>query len=125
MEVAGAEDRFGDLSTRVGDAVRGLLSRPQRPTAIFAFCDAVARAAYRTLSELGMRIPDDVSIIGFDDDPMAEWLNPGLTTVRQPFAEMGRVAMEMLCRLMDNSHLPVEHQVLPVELIMRGSTAAV
>ena len=122
LDLQAEQDRLGDWSGRVGEGVKELMSRPAPPTAFFASCDAVARAMYRTLAQLGLRIPQDLSVIGFDDDPLAEWLEPGLTTIRQPFAEMGRVAMEMLCRHMDASAHPVTRKVLAVELIVRGST---
>ena len=121
MDVLNDQSRFDDLSGNVGKCLAELMSRPVRPTAIFCFCDSVARSAYRSFSQMGIRIPDDVSIIGFDDDPMAEWLTPGLATIRQPFAEMGRVAMELLCRRIDDAHSPVERRVLPVEFIQRAS----
>src|SRR5690606_38937443 len=94
-----------------------------RPTAIFCSSDGVARPAYRSLSALGLQVPKDISLVGFDDDPIAEWLPSPLTTVRQPFHEMGLSAIELLCRRMDNADAPVEHSVLPVELIRRASAA--
>lgn len=116
-------DRMGDWSGQIDQCVRALMNGPSRPTAIFCSCDGVARPAYRTLAAMGISVPGDVSIVGFDDDPIAEWVSPPLTTVRQPFHEMGRVAIELLCRQMDHPEQPAEHQVLPVELIRRGSTA--
>ena len=124
LDLQAGMDRMGDWSARIDVCVRDVMGRPNPPTAIFFSCDAVARTAYRTLLQMGLRIPQDVSVMGYDDDPLAEWLTPGLTTVRQPFLGMGQAAMEMLCRRMGNSHLPVEHQVLPVELVNRGSVAA-
>lgn len=122
LDLQAEQDRLGDWSASVAKCLGDLMARPSPPTALFASCDAVARAMYRTLSQLGLRVPQDISIIGFDDDPLAEWLEPGLTTIRQPFAEMGRVAMEMLCQQMDKPNHPVARQVLPVQLITRGST---
>ena len=119
------KDRLGDWSARVDECVRSVMSRPKPPTAIFCSCDAVARSAYRALAALGLRIPDDISVIGFDDDPLAEWLTPGLTTIRQPFPEMGQVALDLLGTRMSNPHSPAEHRVLPVALIQRGSIARV
>lgn len=116
-------DRLGDWSSQIDNCVRTLMLSPDRPTAIFCSCDGVARPAYRSLTALGLRVPEDVSVVGFDDDPIAEWLPPPLTTVRQPFHEMGRVAADLLCKQMEDSRQPVEHHVLPVELIRRGSTA--
>lgn len=118
------KDRLGDWSGRIDECVRQLMGREDRPTAIFCSCDAVARTAYRTLAAMGLRVPGDVSVIGFDDDPLAEWLTPGLSTVRQPFMAMGQAAMELLTLQMTHPNSPVEHRSLPVELVMRGSTAA-
>ncbi|HRG14472.1 MAG TPA: LacI family DNA-binding transcriptional regulator [Pseudomonadota bacterium] len=75
-----------------------LLSRTPRPTAIFAFNDEMASGVYRAAYSLGLRIPDDVSVIGFDDSPLASRLWPTMTTVRQPIREMGRRAAAMLLR---------------------------
>jgi DNA-binding LacI/PurR family transcriptional regulator len=117
------QDRLAEWSDRVDSAVQDLVNRSDPPTAIFCSCDAVARAAYRTMQRSGLRVPEDISIIGFDDDPIAEWLSPGLTTIRQSFSDLGRVAMEMLWKRMENPHAVIEHQVLPVVLIQRGSVA--
>ena len=114
---------LGDWSQRAMAGTRELMTRSAPPTAIFCSCDAVARAAYGVLGEMGLRIPEDVSIVGFGDDPLAQSLVPALTTVREPYEEMGRVAMEMLGKRMDNRYMAVEHVVLPVELVMRESVA--
>jgi len=118
------QDRMAQWTERVDAGVQKLIALATPPTAIFCSCDAVARWAYRTLQRAGWRIPEDVSIIGFDDDPVAEWVSPGLTTIRQSFTEMGQAAMEMLWKRMENPQAAVEHRVLPVQLIQRGSTAA-
>ena len=96
----------------------------ERPTAIFASCDAIARDVYAALGRLGLMVPRDVSVIGFDDDPLAAALVPGLTTVRQPFADMGRAAFEMLHRRLLDPAAPVEHRLVPVALVERASLAA-
>ncbi len=124
MDLGVEKDPLGDWSVRVDECTRKLMGAGNRPTAIFCSCDAVARSAYRTLSQLGLNVPGDVSVIGFDDDPLAEWLAPGLTTVRQPHLAMGRAAMDLLSARMANPQGGVEQQVLPVELIRRGSVAA-
>jgi DNA-binding LacI/PurR family transcriptional regulator len=124
VDIAPGTDRLGDWSDRVAVSTRDLMSKPDAPTAIFFSCDAVARAAYRVLGQMGLSIPGDVSLVGFDDDPLTQWLNPLLTTVRQPFEQMGRAAMELLCERIDSPDAPVQHRVLPVELIVRESTAA-
>lgn len=123
IDLQSEQDRLGDWSAQVDAGVREIMARPVKPTAFFFSCDGVARLAYRTFSQMGLRIPEDVSIIGFDDDPLAEWLTPGLTSIRQPFADMGLAAMEILARQMEDPQAQVERRVLPVELVKRGSIA--
>mgnify|MGYP000894764861 FL=1 len=118
------EDLLADWSEMVRQAADGLLGGPERPTAVFCSCDAVARACYRTCAALGLRIPQDVSLVGFDDDPLAEWLSPPLTTVRQPFTEMGQAAMRLLQERLAGREAKSETVTLPVEWVGRGSTAA-
>jgi LacI family transcriptional regulator len=73
-----------------------LLSMPQRPTAIFAGNDETAAGVYRTAYLRGLKIPDDLTVVGFDDSPLASRLCPSLTTMRQPIRDMGRIAAEKL-----------------------------
>ncbi|GIJ29697.1 alanine racemase [Micromonospora qiuiae] len=77
-------------------ATRTLLSRPEAPSAIICMNDRLAFGAYQALGEVGLSIPDDISVISFDDDPIASWLRPGLTTAALPHEEMGRKAVELL-----------------------------
>jgi LacI family transcriptional regulator len=116
------KDRFADWDEIVGQAVTALLQLESRPTAVFCSCDAVARACYRVCAALRLKVPEDVSLVGFDDDPLAEWLTPALTTVRQPFREMGRTAMELLLTQLTKRAARPENVVLPVEWVERGST---
>src|SRR5260370_41175330 len=107
------------------DMVWELLRTAPRVTAIFAFNDISALDAIRALREAGKRIPEDVSVIGFDDIQSAAFQNPGLTTIRQPLREMGMTAAETLvCRISSpkNSEYPKSIVVEP-ELIVTGSTA--
>ena len=107
-----------------GAQTRGNTRRPPRPTVIFCSCDAVARACYRFCAENRLRIPGDISLIGFDDDPMAEWLTPGLATVRQPFADIGATAMRLLeAQLAGADPATQGHHAMPVEWVGRGSLA--
>ncbi len=124
VDLCSHHDRLGDWSAQVDSAVTDLMSRPNPPTGIFFSCDAVARTGYRTLAKLGLSIPTDVSVVGFDGDPLSEWLSPPLTTVRQPFMEMGKEAIDLLCKQMADPSARAEARVLPVELIERGSVAA-
>ncbi|HEU5088450.1 MAG TPA: substrate-binding domain-containing protein, partial [Roseiflexaceae bacterium] len=98
-----------------------LLALPDPPTAIFASNDEMAFGAMEAIRNRGLRIPDDISIVGFDDIPQAASVYPPLTTVRQPLADMGRVATRMLLQLVDDLNAPAEPVLLPTELIVRQS----
>ena len=103
------------------------LLKSGRPfSALFAFNDISALGAIRALREAGRRIPQDVSVIGFDDIQSAAYQNPGLTTIRQPLRQMGMTAAETLVRRINapqNAEYPKNIVVEP-ELVVRGSTAA-
>lgn len=100
-----------------------LLALPEPPTAIFAGNDTQALGAYRALYERGLRVPEDVSVVGFDDLPYAALVTPALTTVRQPLLEMGRVATSMLLRLIAGDEVESLRVELATPLIMRESCA--
>jgi LacI family transcriptional regulator len=104
-------------------AAVALLDAGERPTAIFAFNDQLAIGAMRAADERGVRVPEDLSVVGFDDTAEAEIVTPGLTTVRQPLAEMGRMAVSLLTRLLGNQRLEALHVELATRLIERQSTA--
>ncbi|HEV7297990.1 MAG TPA: GntR family transcriptional regulator [Tepidisphaeraceae bacterium] len=125
VDLLADKDRLGDWSAHIEKAVSDLMSRPTPPTAVFFSCDGVARPGLRAMLRMGIRVPHDVSIVGFDDDPIAEWLQPGLTTVRQPFAQMGEAAIDLLCKLIADPNAKVEHHTLPVQLVERGSVGPV
>ncbi|MFC7534186.1 LacI family DNA-binding transcriptional regulator [Actinoplanes sp. GCM10030250] len=103
-------------------AARELLDVADRPTAIVAFNDKMAVGATRAAGERGLRVPDDVSIAGFDDIDVSRAMQPMLTTVRQPLAEMGRMAVTLLSRLLERHELDALHVELATELVVRGST---
>ena len=84
-----------------------LLSRTPRPTAIFAGNDETAAGVYRTAYLRGLKIPDDLTVIGFDDSPLASRLCPSLTTMRQPIRDMGRVAAEKVIAKIGGNLAPV------------------
>jgi LacI family transcriptional regulator len=116
----------GDFQQPAGFAcAQTLLAVPDRPTAIFASNDVMAFGVMEAVRDRGLRIPDDVSIIGFDDIPQAATVNPPLTTVRQPLAEMGARATQMLLALILNPDRAAQRIELPTELILRASTRAV
>jgi LacI family transcriptional regulator len=105
-------------------AASELLSLARPPSAIFAFNDQLAIGAMQAALERGLRVPDDLSIVGFDDTAEAELVVPPLTTVRQPLAEMGRMAVSLLVRLLENQSFEALHVELATQLIVRGSTAS-
>jgi LacI family transcriptional regulator len=101
-----------------------LLSLPTPPTAIFASNDLMAFGVLQAAGERGLRVPDDLSVIGFDDIPHALMVHPRLTTVHQPLDQMGRVSVRMLLDLIENPQKPPRHLTLGTRLILRESTAA-
>jgi DNA-binding LacI/PurR family transcriptional regulator len=109
------------------EATKKLLAARIPFTALFAFNDISAMGAIRALREAKLRIPQDVSIVGFDDIQSAQYQNPGLTTVRQPMREMGRLAAEILLRRIRRPDAGAKQPELMVEpqLIVRGTTCAV
>lgn len=78
--------------------MKALLQQPNRPTAVFAANDQIAIALYRAAASIGLRVPDDLAVVGFDNLDLAEQLDPTLTTVAQPFLEIGRAAAEILLK---------------------------
>ena len=103
-------------------ATERLLAVPDRFTAIFAFNDVSAIGAIRAIREAGLRVPEDISVIGFDDVQSAAFQNPALTTIRQPLHDMGVLAARSLLEQIGGHDLPRQIVVDP-ELIVRGSTA--
>jgi DNA-binding LacI/PurR family transcriptional regulator len=114
---------YGDGKPEGGvQAVESLLALPKPPTAVFCFNDFSAVGALRRIHASGLRVPDDISLVGFDDINIAQYAEPPLTTVRQPKAHMGRLAFEILVKLLAGSDS--EHCIkVPGELIVRESTA--
>ncbi|WP_243230747.1 LacI family DNA-binding transcriptional regulator [Microbacterium sp. CIAB417] len=98
-----------------------LLDVADRPTAVFAANDLSAIEMIRVASERGLRVPEDLSVVGFDDIPEASSHAPQLTTVRQPLPAMGAAAVRILLGMLDGGE--PEHVRMPAELIVRGSTA--
>jgi LacI family transcriptional regulator len=119
-----------DHVVRVGnplevDALQSLFQREDRPTAIFAWADDVAIASMDLLASMGLRCPQDFSIVGFDSLDICNRCRPGLTSVAQPISEMAATAVRLLSQLVKGK-TPVTRQVLfPLRLDVRGSTAPV
>jgi LacI family transcriptional regulator len=105
------------------DAAGSLLDLPEPPTALFAFSDSIAIGAMDAARERGVRVPEDLSVVGFNDEPFATFVSPRLTTVRQPLAQMGRTAVALLLRLLAPSRPGPLQIELPTRLVVRGSTA--
>jgi DNA-binding LacI/PurR family transcriptional regulator len=105
------------------EAARELLALPERPTAIFCYNDMSALGVLEHASECGLQIPRDLSIVGFDDLFFTPFLQPPLTSVRQPKRELGRRAMELLLMLLKGDS-PGKSLEIKGELMVRGSTAA-
>src|SRR6202022_4553216 len=108
------------------EATRKLLASKKPFTALFAFNDISAIGAIHALRESGLRVPEDVSVVGFDDIQSAAFQNPALTTVRQPLREMGRAAAEILLKRINRpgSELHDKHTVEP-QLVIRETTGPV
>lgn len=112
----------GDFQEGGGyEATQQLLALPSRPTAIFASNDLSAFGAMEAIREQGLRIPEDVSIVGFDDIPQASVTYPKLTTVRQPLVQMGRGAVSMLLEHLEYPSDEIHHVTLETQLIVRDS----
>jgi len=114
----------GPQAIELGYRVTDLLSASPRPTAIFATNDIVAIGAWRKLIELGLRIPQDISLVGFDDIEMSSMLLPPLTTVRQEKPALGREAAGLLIRLLRGEKRPPQTILIETTLVVRASTAA-
>ncbi len=127
-DIAPNGGRYGD--SRAVDLGRQgaqeLLSRANPPTAIFAINDMFAFGAYAGAKDLGLSIPADLSVIGMDDIPITEIVQPPLTTIRQPIAQIANIAVErLLARLQGTIEEAQGHQILRPQLVVRSSTAPV
>jgi DNA-binding LacI/PurR family transcriptional regulator len=114
---------FGDWSARSGHVAAQRLIADRSATAIFVGNDQMALGVLRAIQEAGRTVPDDISVVGFDDIPDAAFYTPPLTTVRQDFLKLGRETVRLLLSLMRGER-SAGTIVLPVELILRASTAA-
>ena len=115
--------RSAEPTTQFGHRAAGeLLDAPNPPTAIVSFNDKVAVGALTAAADRGLKVPDDLSVTGFDDIDLAEATTPPLTTVRQPLEEMGRMAVGLIIRLLERHRLDALHVELATELVVRRST---
>lgn len=106
---------------KVSNLAKKLLYQPDRVTALLTFNDAVAFSVYKVAKEMGIRIPEGLSVVSFDDSDIARCLTPGLTTVQQPSFEKGYQAARKLLRQMETPDTPVESITLEGMLIFRDS----
>lgn len=104
-------------------AMRRMLACRPRPTGVFSANDRMGIGAIRAIREAGLRVPEDVSLVGLDDIEVAAYQSPPLTTVRQPFANMAVRAVELLIALLEGRALETPDIVIPPQLIVRQSTA--
>ena len=104
-------------------AAEQLLELSEPPTAIFAFNDNIAIGAIQAARARGLRVPEELSVVGFDDVEHAAIVTPALTTVRQPLAEMGRTGVSLLMRLLEGQRFETLHVELATRLVVRDSTA--
>jgi DNA-binding LacI/PurR family transcriptional regulator len=126
LEAAGAEVPpvlVGDWSPRSGYRIGQQLAEDRDVTAIFVANDQMALGVLRAMHERAREIPGEVSIVGFDDIPEAQYFTPPLTTVRQDFSEMGRSSLRLLLELMQDTGQPPQRVTIAPELVVRRSTA--
>jgi DNA-binding LacI/PurR family transcriptional regulator len=130
LEAGGAarpEPLIGDWTARAGYQLGQKLTRDRSVTAVFASNDQMALGVLRAMHEAGRRIPEEVSVVGFDDVPEASYYTPPLTTIRQDFGEVGSLSLRVLLRAIDcvaARERPPEGSLVPPELIVRASSGA-
>ncbi|WP_250245998.1 LacI family DNA-binding transcriptional regulator [Bifidobacterium longum] len=113
----------GDFTTAGGYAQAiSLLRQPNRPTAIFAGSDRQTMGVYEAARQLGLRIPEDLSVVGFDDIQTAALLSPALTTVKQPLQDMARASVRMIVEALTTGDVLQPHIIMPTSLVVRNST---
>jgi LacI family transcriptional regulator len=119
-----AHEQRGDFYADSGEtAMRALLALPEPPTAVFAASDEMAIGAVRAVGAAGLRVPDDVSVVGFDDSRLATLHQPPLTTVRQDRIGLGFAAARALAATIERADETPAPSILPVELVVRASSA--
>ena len=121
--ITGPEEMMCSKATPGGYAQAiSLLENPHRPTAIFAGSDLQAMGVYEAARQLGLRIPEDLSVVGFDDVQTASFLGPALTTVKQPLQDMARASVRMLVEALTTDDVLQPHVIMPTSLVVRNST---
>lgn len=113
----------GDFTLRSGfDAARRMLEQPNRPTALFCENDETAIGAMQALKQSGLKIPEDISVAGFDDIAFSGYADPPLTTIAQPAEEFGHTAVSLLVDVLNGKIKKAPRVIMPHELIVRNST---
>lgn len=120
LTIRGADD---DADEKMRKELEQILSAPDAPTAIFATTDYLALHVYDAAKKLGLRIPEDISVVGFGDLQFSPYLNPALTTIRQNPAIIGTKTAELLLKRLENPERKIETIRVPVQLQVRESTA--
>jgi LacI family repressor for deo operon, udp, cdd, tsx, nupC, and nupG len=114
----------GDFTLKAGyDGAGAMLTLANRPSALFCENDEMAIGALKRIKQMGLRVPEDISLVGFDDIPFAAYCDPPLTTISQPAEAFGQKAVQMLIALIEKKPIAQRHVLLPFELTVRGSTA--
>jgi LacI family transcriptional regulator len=125
LDVVDGYEQVGDFYSASGEAtMRALLALPEPPTAVFAAADMMAIGAMQAVKEAGLRVPEDVAFVGFDDIHSAPLLNPPLTTIRQDKIGLGTAAARSLTAQIENPDITPPVLSLPVELVVRASCGA-
>lgn len=114
---------WSDVAAR--SSMRELLARPDRPTAVFAANNLLARGVWLAVRDAGLHLPRDLSLLAFDDAPWMSMVEPEVSTVRQDAGLIGATAVARVLQRLEDPTLPVEQALLPVELVLRGSTGPV
>jgi LacI family transcriptional regulator/LacI family repressor for deo operon, udp, cdd, tsx, nupC, and nupG len=116
---------YGDFRERGGyNGMKALMALPQRPTAVFVANNLMTLGAFRALHEAGVRIPEEIAVVGFDDMPWATSLNPPLTVASQPSQEIGSSAAELLLDRIARPDRAIRHLILETKLVVRASCGA-
>ena len=97
---------------------------PARPDAVFAASDQIALGAMRFIRDSGLRVPEDIAFVGFDDLPQSSLAEPALTTVHQPITQFGIKAVEVLIDLIEHGTKPAQRVIMNTELVIRDSCGA-
>ena len=114
----------GDFTLDGGrSALRELLAKPNRPTAVICSSDVIAIGVVQEAREAGLRVPEDLSVVGFDGIEAADWVDPPLTTIEQPIEQIASTAVELLQKVIDEPHAPLPRVLFQPKLRRGGSTA--